>query len=73
MTTEPEKLATNLLQGVADFNKKCEEASAYFDSCLKEGNDTVSHAMEHGRTLSDGIAKLKAAMGSLTNLPPTGQ
>ncbi len=71
MTTEPEKLATNLLQGVAEFNKKCDEASAYFDACLKEGHDTVNHAMEHGRTLSEGIAILKSAMGKLTSVGPT--
>ncbi len=62
MTTEPEKLANNLLQGIAEFNKKCDEASAYFDSCLKEGHDTVNHAMEHGRTLHEGIAKLNQCM-----------
>jgi hypothetical protein len=68
MTTEPEKLANNLLQGISDFHKKCDEASAYFDACLKEGHDTVNHAMEHGRTLSEGIGKLKAAMERLTNV-----
>ena len=68
------QLANTLIDGVKAFEAKVEEANAFFTAQLKEGNDTVDAVVDQGRKLGDGVARLKAALGNLTNGgPPLGE
>ena len=68
------QLATTLIDGVKAFEAKVEEANAFFTAQLKDGNDTVDAVVDQGRKLGDGVARLKAALGNLTNGgPPLGE
>ena len=70
MESKAGQLANTLLDGVKAFEAKVEEANAFFTSQLKDGNDTVDAVVHQGRQLGDGIARLKAALGGLTNGGP---
>src|SRR5690242_16984954 len=65
MESKAEQLAGTLVEGVKLFEKKVEEATAYFNQQLKEGHETVDAVVDHGKKLGSGIARLKAALGTL--------
>ncbi len=68
--TKSEELATTLIDGVKKFEAKVEEATVFFNQQLKEGHETIDAVVDHGRQLGTGIARLKAALGGLTNGGP---
>src|SRR4051812_15729048 len=70
MESKSEQLATTLIDGVKNFEKKVEEATVFFNQQLKEGHETIDAVVDHGRVLGTGIARLKAALGGLTNGGP---
>ena len=70
MESKAEQLAGTLVEGVKLFEKKVEEATAYFNQQLKEGHETVDAVVDHGKKLGSGIARLKAALGTLSNGGP---
>ena len=70
MESKSEQLATTLIDGVKAFEAKVEEATTFFNQQLKEGHETIDAVVDHGRVLGTGIARLKAALGGLTNGGP---
>lgn len=70
METKSEQLANTLIDGVRAFEAKVEEATQFFNQQLKDGHDTIDAVVDHGRKLGTGIARLKAALGGLTNGGP---
>ena len=70
METKSEQLATTLIDGVKKFEAKVEEATVFFNAQLAENHKTIDAVVEHGRVLGTGIARLKAALGGLTNGGP---
>lgn len=67
---EVDKLCGTLQDGIASLNKKVEEATARFDSQLKEGHQVVDAVVGQADALGNALARVKAAMGMNTNFPP---
>src|SRR5512139_1532411 len=70
MESKSEQLANTLIEGVKQFEAKVEEANRFFSEQLKEGNETIDAVVDQGKKLGTGIARLKAALGGLTNGGP---
>lgn len=68
--TEVDKLCGTLQDGIASLNKKVEQATAHFDSQIKEGHLVVDAVVGQADALHGALARVKAAMGINTNFPP---